>query len=184
MGGDLVNSISQGITVPMLLRLLREDRPLIFNDFSDLVSNNNVRRDRIIQMEEEGLVNVESIYSPRKIHRVTLSPLGISVAKLLNTIDSLNPDVDAKDKCMSMRYADPVLRLILSRTKIKFSEINNVLPYPDTLKKLYFRMEEEGLVKIGTEVDERRYKFLTLTPFGKIQAMCFQEIYDLMKNQS
>lgn len=64
-------------------------KSVICGDLDAVVKSPTTRRDTMIKLRDAGLVRIDVILKPRRTYRVTLTPLGEHVAKLLKEADDI-----------------------------------------------------------------------------------------------
>lgn len=84
-------------------------------------------------------------------------------------------------RSLSMRYAETVLRLMLSSGgEVKFSDLKSIVVNYPTLEKLMAALEEDGLVEIWRTLSPYKTNHARLTPLGARVARKLQDIEDMI----
>ena len=174
--GDFFTVLSDRHTAALILELYEADQPVIMKDLQGVTNHTQTLRQRLDSMEAEGIVVLDTIYSPHKSVNVSLTDVGKEIALLVSMANTIIPG-DISEKSINMRYADPIFRLLRGKEYVVQKDIKAVMPYYDSITKVLTKMAEEGLV-IRTESDEsyREIRY-SLTPTGRQVADAFETIH-------
>ena len=174
--GDFFTVLSDRHTAALILELYEADKPVIMKDLQKTTNHTQTLRQRLDSMEAEGIVVLDTVYSPHKYVNVSLTDVGKEIALLVSMANTIIPG-DISEKSINMRYADPILRLLRGKEYVVQKDIKAVMPYYDSITKVLTKMAEEGLV-IRTESDEsyREIRY-SLTPMGRQVADAFETIH-------
>lgn len=173
--GDFFTVMSDRHTAALTLALYdREDT--VLKDLQSVTKHPQTLRQRLDQMEEEGIVNLETVYTTHKFVKISLTETGKEIALLLSMADTVIPG-DIADKSINMRYADPILRVLRGKEYVIQKDIKAVMPYYNSFTRVLSQMEKEGLVDIGESTESYREVRYSLTPTGKRIADVFDSIY-------
>jgi len=180
---DFFTTMHEGDTIAVILRLRDLDNKAIMKDITDIIKNYQTRRIRVDMMEDEGLVNIITTYTPQKFTHIELTDKGKSVAGSLATINVfVAPGKDLLDKAICKKYAETLLRLLRIPVEMKQSDIIKALPYFRTVTKTMAALEEDGLITI-TPVDKPyKTRNIRLTDLGKQIAEVFEIIHKQIRN--
>ncbi len=174
--GDFFTVLSDRHTAALILELYEADKPVIMKDLQGATNHTQTLRQRLDSMEAEGIVVLDTVYSPHKYVNVSLTDVGKEIALLVSMANTIIPG-DISEKSINMRYADPILRLLRGKEYVVQKDIKAVMPYYDSITKVLAKMAEEGLV-IRTKSDEsyREIRY-SLTPTGRQVADAFETIH-------
>ncbi len=96
-------------------------KPMDLQAYRTIAWNGAIRHTQTLRltldrMQEEGLVNLETVYAPRKTVMVPLTEDGEQAAVFISMADALIEDITGDgDKSIDMKYADPVFRMLAGR---------------------------------------------------------------------
>lgn len=181
---DDQSSLSHGTTVAILLRLLESGGQTIMKDLADIVSNYQTRHMRVSEMEEDGLIDIITTYTPQKFTNIKLTEKGKTIATTISTIDIfVAHDKNYKDKGFCKKHGESILRLLSDGTPAKLSDIIREIPTPNSVNKALQSLEEDGLVEITLSTESYRTKYIQLTSLGMQCAKVFNMVHDLIKNK-
>lgn len=121
-----------------------------------VIPNYPTLRERLDWMTADGLITITRVYAPKKNFTASITETGKKV------ISALSFDYDS----ISMRYADPVLRLLSKGDKVCYKDLLKCVSNQRTLEKLLPELEREGLLVRGVEETSYRSKFAVATENG------------------
>lgn len=174
--------LSHGTTVAILLRLLESDGKAIMKDLSDIVSNYQTRQLRTAEMEEQGLIDIVTTYTPQKYTNIMLSEKGRSIATSISTIDLfISPHKNYLDKGICRKYGETILRLMSNGNTFKLTDILREIPNPGSVNKTLAALEEDGLLTIRMSESGYRSKIIQLTDLGVRCGKVFIMVHGLMR---
>ena len=91
-------------------------------------------------------------------------------------------DIVIRIGALSERYADPVLRFMLSAGgEVKYSDMKPIVNNFPTLIKLMGRLDDEGLVEVWKTNQPYKTNYAKLTPLGEIVAGKLREIEEIVR---
>lgn len=174
--GEFFTVLSDRHTAALILELYEADKPVIMKDLQGVTNHTQTLRQRLDSMEADGIVVLDTVYSPHKSVNVSLTDVGKEIALLVSMANTIIPG-DISEKSINMRYADPIFRLLRGKEYVVQKDIKAVMPYYDSITKVLAKMAEEGLV-IRTESDEsyREIRY-SLTSTGRQVADAFETIH-------
>ena len=174
-----LTTLHEGDTIAVLLLLLERGDGVIMKDLAGVIPNYATRRARVDAMEEEGLVDVETTYSPQKFTHVRLTDRGRSVASSLATVNVFVAPgkADVLEKSICMKYAEPLLRLLRPSMELKQSEVLKTLPNYRTVVRTVAALEADGLLTVTPTETGYRTNVIRLTPLGKQVADVFEIVH-------
>ena len=175
--GDFFTVLSDRQTAALILALYEADKPVIMKDLQGVTNHTQTLRQRLDSMEAEGIVVLDTVYSPHKYVNVSLTDVGKEIALLVSMANTIIPG-DISGKSINMRYADPILRLLRGKEYVVQKDIKAVMPYYDSITKVLAKMEKEGLVTRSVSSESYREIRYALTPMGKQVADAFEMIND------
>ena len=175
--GDFFTVLSDRQTAALILALYEANKPVIMKDLQGVTNHTQTLRQRLDSMEAEGIVVLDTVYSPHKYVNVSLTDVGKEIALLVSMANTIIPG-DISGKSINMRYADPILRLLRGKEYVVQKDIKAVMPYYDSITKVLAKMEKEGLVTRTVSSESYREIRYALTPMGKQVADAFEMIND------
>jgi len=180
---DYFTTMHEGDTIAVILRLQDLDNKAIMKDITDLIKNYQTRRIRVDMMEDEGLINIITTYTPQKFTHLELTEKGKSIAGSLATINVfVAPGKNITDKAICKKYAETLLRLLRIPVEMKQSDIIKALPYYRTLMKTMAALQEDGLITITPTQTSYKTNIIRLTDLGKQVAEVFNIIHKQIRN--
>ncbi|MBR6911924.1 MAG: winged helix-turn-helix transcriptional regulator [Candidatus Methanomethylophilaceae archaeon] len=175
--GEFFTVLSDRQTAALILALYEANKPVIMKDLQGVTNHTQTLRQRLDSMEAEGIVVLDTVYSPHKYVNVSLTDVGKEIALLVSMANTIIPG-DISGKSINMRYADPILRLLRGKEYVVQKDIKAVMPYYDSITKVLAKMEKEGLVTRSVSSESYREIRYALTPMGKQVADAFEMIND------
>lgn len=173
-------TMHEGDTIAILLKIREQDGKAIMKDITDIIKNYQTRRLRVDKMEDEGLINIITTYSPQKFTHLELTDKGKSVAGSLATINVfVAPGKPLLEKSICMKYAETLLRLLRIPVEEKQSDIIKSLPYYRTLMKTMDALRDDKLITITPTTTSYKTNIIRLTDLGKQVA----EVFDIIHHQ-
>ncbi len=83
---------------------------------------------------------------------------------------------------ISSRHSNTILLYLLSRGKIKKTDLLQVISSSDSLSKSLREMEEEGLIRVSTQIIGRKVIFIELTEKGRLVAEELKKADEIAKS--
>lgn len=178
---EFFTSIGERWSLSILLALKDADRPIILKELSSVTGNPQSLRLRLDRMEEEGLIDMVIVLSPHKYVTISLTDNGKEVVSLLSQVDSMvAPERITREKSIDMRYADPILRMLLDREYIVQKEILEIIKSYSSVTKVLQALEDDGLVFHSLKEEWPKENRYSLTPLGRKVAEIYQSVFRII----
>lgn len=140
-------------------------------ELREIIPNYPTLRERLSWMQDDGLITIIRAYSPKKNVTAAITDLGKKI------VTTLSFDYSS----ISMRYADPVLRLLSKGGKVCYKDILKCVSNQRTLEKLLPELEKEGLLVRGVEETSYRSKFAVATENGVKVGKGFEKAHQMIR---
>lgn len=170
-------------TAAMLLRLNAADGPLMMTDLADDSANYQTRRKKVDAMEDDGLVDIKTEFTPSKTVRIYLTAKGKGVAVSLATINAfVSPEKPISEKSLNAKYAETILRTLRDGGgKLKQADVLKKVPNYRTVVTTLDLLKNDGLLTITPTTESYRTFWIELTPLGSQTAEVFEAIHRMIR---
>ena len=177
MDDSFFTTISEGRTIALLLAI--RDNPRTIKELKPIMPNNTSLKNRLLQMEKEGLVKVTTIHDRYKYVVTEITDFGKRVADLFSIVNVLVlPNKEIGEKSIDKRHFDPIIRLLRMEQPMYQRNIRDEIGSTAPTVKMLNMMIEDGIVSVKCEKERVPTYWYSLTTLGEQIAAIYQTVYD------